>query len=161
MLTTENFKNLFDSHFDAVRRYIFYRGTGLDEASDIAQDVFLRLWEKQIDFDAKATVGLLYKIARDMHITKYRRAKLEMEYLNGLQIDNNNISPQDVLEEKELSIKYKKALASLSEKERTVFLLSRMEGLKYHEIAERLEISVKAVEKRMSKTLTVLKKILQ
>jgi len=52
-------------------------------------------------------------------------------------------------------------LACLSEKQRTVFLMSRMEGMKYHEIAERLKLSVKAVEKRMTITLTYLKKVLQ
>ncbi|UCH13169.1 MAG: RNA polymerase sigma-70 factor, partial [Bacteroidales bacterium] len=56
---------------------------------------------------------------------------------------------------------YVKALSELSEKQRTVFLMARMEGLKYREIAERLNISIKAVEKRMSITLAYLKKALQ
>ncbi len=160
-MTKEEFKYLFDKYFDSVRSYLFYRGAGIDEASDLAQDVFLRLWEKQMDVDPKTAIRLLYKMAGDMYISKYRRVKLEMNYLNSLKNDKVDISPEDELKHKELFLNYKRALASLSEKQRTVFLMSRMEGLKYQEIAERLKLSVKAVEKRMNITLTYLKKVLQ
>ena len=160
-MTKENFRFLFDSYFDTVRSYLFYRGAGMDEASDLAQDVFLRLWEKQMEVEPKTALRLLYKIAGDMYISKYRRAKLEMNYLNSLQNENISRSPEDDLSHRELFENYKKALASLNEKQRTVFLMSRIEGLKYHEIAERLNLSVKAVEKRMNLTLTFLKKALQ
>jgi RNA polymerase sigma-70 factor (ECF subfamily) len=55
---------------------------------------------------------------------------------------------------------YTKALTALPEKQRTVFMMSRMEGLKYQEIAERLNLSVKAIEKRMSSALAYLRKTL-
>lgn len=160
-MTKEDFKFLFDKYFDSVRSYLLYRGAGLEEASDLAQDVFLRLWEKQINVDSGTAIGLLYKIAGDMFISKYRRSKLESNYLNSLKNDNVNISLEDELKHKELALNYKKALANLNEKQRTVFLMSRMEGLKYHEIAERLNLSVKAVEKRMNITLTYLRNVLQ
>lgn len=160
-MTKEEFKYFFDKYFDSVRSYLFYRGAGIDEASDLAQDVFLRLWEKQMDVDPKTAFRLLYKMAGDMYISKYRRTKLEMNYLNSLKNDKVDISPEDELKHKELFSNYKRALASLSEKQRTVFFMSRMEGLKYQEIAERLKLSVKAVEKRMNITLTYLKKVLQ
>ena len=160
-MTKEEFKYLFDKYFDSVRSYLFYRGAGIDEASDLAQDVFLRLWKKQVDVDPDTIIGLLYKIAADMYISKYRRAKLEAKYVNSLTNDKIEISPEDELMHKELLINYKKALASLTEKQRTVFLMSRMEGLKYHEIAGRLNLSVKAVEKRMNLALSFLKNVLQ
>ena len=160
-MTKEEFKHLFDAYFDSVRSYLFYRGAGMEEASDTAQDVFLRLWEKQLDVDPKTAIRLLYKMAGDMFISKFRRAKLEMNYVNSIQTDKVELTPEDELGHKELLTRYKKALAQLSEKHRTVFLMSRMEGLKYHEIAERLNLSVKAVEKRMNVTLTFLKKELQ
>jgi RNA polymerase sigma-70 factor (ECF subfamily) len=160
-LTKEEFKYLFDTYFDSVRSYLFYRGAGIDEASDLAQDVFLRVWEKQLDVDLKTVAHLLYKIARDMHISKYRRKQLETEYLTLINPYETDNSPEDELQQKELFGNYKKALAQLNEKQRTVFLMSRMEELKYHEIAIRLNISVKAVEKRMTIALTFLKKALQ
>lgn len=159
-MTKEEFKYLFDSHFDSVRSYLFYRGAEMDEASDLAQDVFLVIWEKQLEIDSKTVIGLLYKIAKDLFISKYRRKRLELDYTNSLELQDITSTPEDELIEKELLVKYKKVLAEMSEKQRTVFLMSRMEGLKYHEIAERLGISVKAVEKRMTITLTFLKKAL-
>ena len=55
---------------------------------------------------------------------------------------------------------YDKALKKLPEKQRTVFLLSRVENLKYSEIADMLDISVKAVEKRMNLALNHLRTFL-
>ena len=84
-----------------------------------------------------------------------------MNYRTSLKSENLDFSPEDELRYKQLFENYTKALSNLSEKQRTVFLMARMEGLKYHEIAERLDLSVKAVEKRMSVTLAYLKKVLQ
>ena len=160
-MTKEEFKVLFDSYFDAVRSYLFYRGADKEQASDLAQDVFMRIWEKQLDVNQKTAIRLLYKMASDMFISRYRRETLEMNYMNSLKNDRVENSPEDQLQYNELKEKYTKALAALGEKQRTVFLMARMEGLKYHEIAERLNLSVKAVEKRMSIALDYLKKALQ
>ena len=159
-MTKEEFKKLFDSYFDPVRSYLFYRGADKELASDLAQDVFLRVWEKQFILDPKTALPLLYKIAGNMFVSRYRREVLQQNYMKNLQYDRPDLSPEEHLWYKELKQNYTKALAGLSEKQRTVFLMSRMEGLKYHEIAERLNITIKAVEKRMSITLDYLKKVL-
>jgi RNA polymerase sigma-70 factor (ECF subfamily) len=65
------------------------------------------------------------------------------------------------LEYKELARKYSEALTKMNENQRITFLMSRSEELKYQEIAERLNISVKAVEKRMSQALDYLRKELR
>jgi RNA polymerase sigma-70 factor (family 1) len=160
-LTKEEFKDLFDSYFDSVRSYLFYRGAEEEMATDLAQDVFMRVWEKQLKVNSKEAKGLLYKIAGDMFISRYRREKLEMNYRKTLQFSDPDNSLEDQLQYNELKANYTKALAQLNEKNRTVFLMARMEGLKYHEIAERLKISIKAVEKRMSNALAYLKKTLE
>lgn len=156
-MTREDFKYLFDTYFDSVRSYLYYRGAGSDDASDIAQEVFMRLWEKQLNVDKTAAKRLLYKIAGDMFVSKYRRDVLEINYIASQRNQAEETSTEETLNHKELLEKYKKALNSLSEKQRTVFLMSRIEGLKYQEIAERLGLSVKAVEKRMSAALQFLK----
>lgn len=160
-MTKKDFKYLFDTYFDSVRSYLFYRGAGADDASDIAQEVFMRVWEKQIEIDIKTAKHLLYKIAGDMYISKYRHDMLELRYKKSLNHEKEDHSPEEELKQKEMFITYKKALSSLNEKQRTVFLMSRMDGLKYQEIADRLNLSVKAVEKRMSLALGQLKKVLQ
>ena len=62
------------------------------------------------------------------------------------------------MEETQFHEKLKNALENLTEAQRTAFLLNRIEGKKYAEIAEMLNISVKSVEKRMSQALATLRK---
>ena len=160
-MTKEDFKNLFDSYFDAVRNYVYYRSGDADLATDVAQDTFMKVWEKRTDIDMKTVKGLLFKIASNLFVSSYRKDSLAINYKNSLPLEHKNESPQEELQYKELKEKYEAALAKLPDKQRTVFLMSRMEGLKYHEIAERLELSVKAVEKRMTNALAYLSKVLK
>jgi len=156
-LTKHEFKQLFDRHFDAIRNYIYYRSGDAELSTDIAQDVFLRLWEKQTEYRERENVGLLYKMAADEFISRYRRQQVELGYLKSLSFKLHDVPPDEELQYKELQQKYEAALADLSDKQRVVFLMSRSDGLKYHEIAERLGVSVKAVEKRMKYALDFLK----
>ena len=153
----EEFKTLFNTHFEDVRRYIFYRSGNEEMATDIAQDTFLRIWEKQIMIDPKTVKGLLLKIAGDLFINQYRRNQVAFNFFNTFQPANKNSTPEDELNFQELKMAYEKALESMPEKQRTVFLMNRIDELKYKEIADQLELSVKAIEKRMNQALEHLK----
>jgi RNA polymerase sigma-70 factor (ECF subfamily) len=72
-------------------------------------------------------------------------------------LDTTNQSPEYLFEEEEFKVKLQNAIASLTESQREVFLMNRIDGKKYREIAELLDISQKAVEKRMSAALKILK----
>ena len=159
-MTQEDFKYLFDNNFESIRRYIYFRSGDEELATDVAQESFMRVWEKNLPYDEKQLKTLLYKIANDIFISKYRKDKVAQKYLMKLDPSVENNTPEKQLEYKELKTKYEAALKNLSEKQRTVFLMSRMEGLKYQEIAERLGISQKAVEKRMTHALSFLKNAL-
>lgn len=160
-MTKEEFKYLFDTYFDNVRNYVFFRSGDKELSTDIAQDVFMRLWEKRIKINPQKVKGLLYKMSSDMFISKYRKFKVEVDYINSIDFKVEPHTPFDKIKYEDLKIRYANALLNLSEKQRIVFLMSRMEGLKYKEIAERLSISEKAVEKRMRNALEVLKKELK
>lgn len=118
----------------------------------------MKVWEKDFDYHPIKTKSLLYKIALDYFITQYRKAKIETKYLNEVRFNFTEETSTNLLEYQELKTQYEKILADLPSKQRDVFLMSRLEGFTYKEIAERLELSVKAVEKRMSLALGVLKK---
>jgi len=159
-LEKEDFKNLFDAYFESIKNYVFYRIGDVDVATDITQDVFTRVWEKQINVDLSQAKYLLYKIAKDMLVSKYRRIEVENKYITRMQFEMTELSTSDDYDYKQLKCKYENALNKLPEKQRTVFMMSRMDELKYQEIANRLEISIKTVEKRMSNALFYLRKVL-
>jgi RNA polymerase sigma-70 factor (ECF subfamily) len=160
-LTREQFKEIFDNYFDSVRNYVFYRSGDAELATDIAQETMMRLWEKQIAPLPGKTKGLLVKIAGDLFVSSYRKQKSEMSFRLNFKPDDNDKTPEDIMTFEELKGKYERALLNLPEKQRVVFLMNRIEGLKYHEIAETLDLSVKAVEKRMNLALEHFKKALE
>ena len=148
---------MFDSHFDAVRNYIYYRSGDGEIATDIAQETFIRVWEKQPD-QYENLAGLLYKIAKDLFVSHYRKEKLMSRFRLNTKAEHKSHSPEEQVMFEEMKERYERVIATMPEKQRTVFLMSRMEQMKYHEIAQRLGLSVKAVEKRMSLALGTLKK---
>ncbi|MFB0924974.1 MAG: sigma-70 family RNA polymerase sigma factor [Vicingaceae bacterium] len=160
-MTKEEFKIIYDLYFDNIRMYIYYRSGNGELATDIAQEVFIKVWEKQFDYHPNKIKSLLYKIALDIYISHYRKVKVETKYLNEIKFNFTEGVSTNSLEYQELKTLYEKTLANLPEKQREVFLMSRLEELTYKEIAERLEIGVKAVEKRMSLALGVLKKAIK
>lgn len=160
-MTRTEFKNLFDMNFDVVRNYIYYRSGDSEKATDIAQETFLRVWEKQLVTNEKNSKGLLFKIAGDLFVSDYRKQKTVLQFRLNTKPETASQSPEDQMQFEELKSNYERALAALPEKQRTVFMMSRVDQLKYHEIAEALELSVKAVEKRMKNALDYLKLVIK
>ncbi len=160
-MSESTFKIVFDTWFDAVRAYVLFRCGDEELATDIAQESFLKIWEKKIYLKAEAIPAVLYKIAGDILVSNFRKQNTAKKYRLSLEPVETTLSPEEQLTFYELNAKYELALSQLPKKQRVVFLMSRMESLKYREIAERLDISVKAVEKRMNGALTTLRKVLQ
>lgn len=151
---------MYNEFFDSIRSYLYYRGATAELASDVAQEVFIRVWEKQIEYNPSKNKGLLYKIASDMFVSQIRKQNVANNYQNQIELKINEQTPETQMEYVQLKEKYELGLNALSDKQRSVFLMSRMEDLSYKEIAERLDISVKAVEKRMSTALAQLRTVL-
>lgn len=160
-MTSEQFKNLFDLYFDDIRKYLYYRCGDTAISTDLAQDTFMRIWEKQMDLLPGKDTGLLYKIASDLFVSHTRRERLRKEAPREIRFGQRDSTPEDEISYKELQDKYEKTLMRLPENQRIAFLMSRTEELTYPEIAARLSISVKAVEKRVSGALSRLRKELK
>jgi len=158
MISKVEFKNLYDKYFDDIRTFIFYRCGNTDMSSNMAQDVFMKLWEKRAQWSDHNIKSLLYKMANDMVVSNFRKIKSHVDFLQSMAFrDSETASPEEELYFEELAATYAQALEKMPEKQRTVFLMSRNDELKYHEIAKCLNISVKAVEKRMSAALQFLR----
>jgi RNA polymerase sigma factor (sigma-70 family) len=159
-LTHQEFKSCFNELFEAVRNYIFYRCNDGELATDLAQEAFMKIWEKAFVYHPQKTKSLVYKIANELWINQYRKSKSVINYQLTLSPDDLKTDNEQNLEYEELKDKYEATLSILPLAQREVFLMSRMEELTYKEIAERLDIGVKAVEKRMSLALKELRKAL-
>jgi RNA polymerase sigma-70 factor (ECF subfamily) len=156
-VTKEQFKTLFDLYFEDIRRYLYYRCGDTMLSTDLAQDTFMRVWEKQMILLPGKDKALLYKIAGDLFVSYTRREHLRREAPGRIHFELSDHSPEDQLQYREMQDKYEEVLMKLPENQRIAFLMSRTEELTYQEIAARLSISVKAVEKRISGALSRLR----
>jgi RNA polymerase sigma-70 factor (ECF subfamily) len=158
MLDKKDFKDVYDVHFDAIRSFVFYRCGDMELASDIAQDVFLKIWEKRFALNGNHLKPLLYKMASDCYISHCRKETSRMNFEQSMSTTNHTaLSPEDEMNFNELAAAYANALEQMPEKQRTVFLMNREDGMKYAEIADSLRISVKMVEKHVSAALRLLR----
>ena len=155
-MTAKDFKMIYDTHFDDLRRYLIYRSGNQDLSGDIAQNVFMKVWAKKIEIASGNIKSLLFKMATDEFISHIRKKKAEKEYTESTDLrlirepDNND----DLLEKKVL---FQKALNQLPEKQKTALLMNKIQGLTYKEIAEVLNLSQKAIERRIGLALKALK----
>lgn len=160
-MSREEFKIFFDDYFDQVRNYIYYRSGNEELATDVAQEAFIKIWEKHPNPLHNNLKALVYKIAHDVFISSYRRSELHLKYQKEIKFQYEEAGESIDIEYRELRKKYESTLAKMPDKQREVFLMNRAEEFKYTEIAERLGISLKAVEKRMKKALEILRKELK
>jgi RNA polymerase sigma-70 factor (ECF subfamily) len=154
------FKKCFDLYFDDLRSFIYYKCGDKELAGDIAQDVFVKLWENKDNIQSETLKGYLYTIASNLYISKCRhdKVKVRFEKKQKTEMELDSVTPVDEMYFNELNNLLEVSLAEMSESSRTAFLMSRIEGLAYKEIAERLDIGTKAVEKRIGTALSLLKK---
>ncbi|MBC9795618.1 RNA polymerase sigma factor [Sinomicrobium weinanense] len=149
---------LYNSHAETLRNFIYYKCGDSYEAEDIVQESFIKLWKNCSKVPFEKARSFLYTVANNLFLNIVAHQKVVLRYAREKPDDTDRESPQFVLEEKEYMEKLQTAIANLSEAQRTAFLLHRIDGKKYAEIAEILGISVKAVEKRIHKALVSLRK---
>ena len=152
------FSGVYQDFNKEIWRFIYYKCGSEAQADDLVQDAFIKLWQNCGKVPIEKARSFLYTIINNAFLNEVAHKKVVLNYAKSHPDRINSESPQYVLEEKEFQIKIQNALANLGEAQRTAFLLNRIEGKKYVEIAELLNISVKAVEKRMSQALASLRK---
>ena len=151
------FEKLFNIHAKDLRRFLFFKTQDMDLAEDILQDAFIKLWDNCNNVNPEKAKSFLFTVAKNMFFNYKKHEKVVMNHQKRTLKSSNYETPEYLLVEKEFLVKIEEAIAALPDKQKEVFLLSRMEKKKYKEIAEILGISVKAVEKRMHLALLEMK----
>ena len=161
-ITKQDLRELYDAYFEGIRGYLYYKCGDIDLAEDLVQETFIKIWNKRDEIEKETVKNLLYTIAKNLLMNHFNHQKVVREHQNNSdsELSTASLSPQFQMEEKEFERKLNKAISMLPEDCREVFLMNRIDKLKYKEIADRLGLSIKAIEKRMSKTLGILKETL-
>lgn len=149
------FEQSFRDYFQPLYAYACMLLKQEEEAEEVVQGVFLKLWEKreQITISISLKAYLYQMVYRDcMNHIRHEKVKMKHQQYQQYEIQRHGMG-EDPGHDEELMEQLKKALVKLPEKCRKVFLLSRYESLKYQEIADRMGISVKTVETHMGKAL--------
>ncbi|AXT59370.1 sigma-70 family RNA polymerase sigma factor [Aquimarina sp. AD10] len=151
------YEQLYREHAEKICYYLYYKYGDMEKAQDIVQDSFAKLWVNCSNIIFGAAKSFLYKIAKNASINAVLHQKTVLKYQSIEQKTYTNESPEFQMEENEFMEKLNNAISELREGQREVFLLNRIEKKTYREIAEMLDISVKAVEKRMHLALVSLR----
>ena len=153
------FEILFRRYYAYLCSYAFKTVRDSANAEELVQEFFVRLWEKREQLSIDTSVkNYFFRSIRNQCINAIQHDKIKAKYAQKIIAETEiDFSVEDSFVELELSEKINESIQSLPEKRREIFRLSREEGLKYREIAEKMNISVKTVETQMSLAIKFLR----
>ena len=154
------FEELFKGLFKPLCGFAMKFTRDLDDAKNLVHEVFIQVWEKFDTLPADTNYKSYCYTAVRNRCLNYIRDKKKFVMLSNVE-EGTMTEINTRLETSELELKIEAAIASLPEKCRIVFVLNRIEGMKYAQIAQKLNISIKTVEAQMSKALGVMKEHLR
>lgn len=154
------FEETFRKYYQSLCNYANSILKEMDEAEEVVQNLFLSIWEKRSDLEISISLkSYLYRAVHNHCLNRIKHLKVREEYqqyaVNFYDASYESVS-QTVMKN-ELETKIEEAIKKLPEQCRLIFRMSRFEELKYHEIAEQLELSPKTVENQIGKALKILR----
>ncbi|HBL77310.1 MAG: hypothetical protein A2W90_21935 [Bacteroidetes bacterium GWF2_42_66] len=151
------FEKLYDEYYSSLCFFANKYLQDLDLSRSLVQELFVNLWLKREKIVVRDSIKpYLYKAVRNKSIDYLRESKKSVR-LSDISESRLNSPFEDKLEEAELNNRINQSINELPEKCREIFLLCRFEGLKYNQIADKLNISVKTVEMQMGIALKKLR----
>jgi RNA polymerase sigma-70 factor (ECF subfamily) len=155
------FEKVFKVHFKSLHAYACTLLNSEAVAEEMVQQVFYKLWERKEQVVVHTSIkAYLYRAVHNesMNHLKHRKVKsTHQTYAMQQQSHQQERNAAEQLAGKELETRIREALNELPEQCRTIFQLSRFEELKYREIADQLNLSVKTVENQMGKALKLMR----
>jgi RNA polymerase sigma-70 factor (family 1) len=158
------FRELFDRYAGKVYRYALRFVASEPVAEELAQDVFVKIWNNRVTIDASQSFNnFLFRITKN-HILNHLRdlqrdTALNKEYCLSLTTFHNAV--EDSLIHEEYLQLANRAIALLPEKRRSIFIMSRFDGMSYDQISQTLGISKDTVRLQMIKSLRTIREYLK
>ncbi|MDR2776176.1 MAG: RNA polymerase sigma-70 factor [Tannerella sp.] len=158
------FDMVFLSYFDKVKRFIAGLIRSEDDAEDLAQDVFAKLWTERENIDTHSSFNaFLYTISRNATYNYLKHKLVQTNYVSEYvqrEEEADADTPEKLFFAKEIELLIEMALCRMPEKRSEIYRLSRNKGLSNDEIAARLNISRKTVENNLTLALKEIRKII-
>lgn len=154
------FEMLFKTHYAPLCRFASSYLTDPDVAEEVVQNTFITFWEKRSSIEVDSSLkAYLYRSVRNACLNEIKRVKVRQLHANQVMAEGEPMSQASdhLAIRTELEAKIQEALQTLPEQCRLIFKMSRFEELKYQEIADQLNISIKTVENQMGKALKLMR----
>ncbi|HVG40537.1 MAG TPA: RNA polymerase sigma-70 factor [Chitinophagaceae bacterium] len=153
------YEMVFKTYFKPLHAYAFSIVKDEAAAEEMVQNIFLKLWERAGNLTiAGSLAAYLYRAVHNESLNYHKHNKVKAAYQLQVSYKRGNEPDASVkIGLKELETKLAVAMNDLPEQCRTIFQLSRFEELRYREIADKLQISIKTVENQMGKALRLLR----
>lgn len=158
------FGMIFKSHYNGLCNYAFSFLLDRDEAEEIVQAAFINIWEKKENINIESSLkSYLYRAVRNSCLNALKHARIKKKHADetAFTADRSHESVSQAVISEELDQKIGDAMMALPEQCRLIFKMSRFEELKYAEIADQLNISVKTVENQIGKALKIMREQLK
>jgi len=155
------FESLFRSSYVSLVKYARTLIKDQDTAEEIVQELFVRLWQEKEKIKIESSLnGYLFRSVHNRCLHYIEHLKVVDRHAEEISNTSPDTSedPSEILHYKELQVRIAGILERLPERCGMIFCMSRFEGLKYSEIAEKLSVSVKTVEASMGKALKEFRK---
>lgn len=149
------FKALFQKYYASMCHFASQYLKDADMAEETVQELFVRLWEKRSTLTIETSVNhYLFRSVRNHCLNQLQHQKIKQQYASRvMESSSKEVDWQPFYMEVDLMERIEKSIASMPPKRQEIFRLSREQGLKYKEIADKLDISVKTVEAQMGLAL--------
>ena len=154
------FDQLFRLYYAHLCNFAFQFLKEKEASEEIVQEVFYKLWEKHTELNIHSSFkSYLFQTVRNrcLNQIKHLATKEKYKIYNQEQISIQENTVSDFAVANELAQKIQESITSLPTERQRIFKMSRDEGLKYREIAEKLNISIKTVEAQIGKALKFLR----
>jgi len=152
------FEKLFRNYYAPLCYYASKILQNDGAAEEIVQDFFVRLWEKRADIEIETSLkNYFFRSVKNLCLNQIKHENVKIQHVKSVISEAESTEYSDHFQEVNLQKDIEKSIAALPEKRREIFRLSREEGLKYREIADKLNISIKTVEAQMGLAIKTLR----